>query len=199
MRPARSIPAPVAAPAGRPVAAPPSRPTWFDFLLLPAGFAGSVLLGQLSGFRATRMAETPPGLPDWLVAILPLWLFLPVGPILLWPIFYLTQRLAGRSQALSWGEWLLGLAWLAGLVLAGGIIWQAWGTLPGFLAERLPRYLVLGHMLGGLSLGGLAVVLLLVDLAGRWPQPWTHRLSLGLLIWQLAPLALLWFGHIQLT
>jgi hypothetical protein len=199
MRPVRGVSVPGSVPAGRPAVRPPSRPTWFDYLLLPAGFALSVLLGQLSGLQVQRTDQTPPNLPDWLIPALPLWLFLPVGPILLWPVFYSTQFLAGRSQALSWGEWLLGLAWLAALVLAGGIVWQFWGTLPGFLGEHFREHLVLGHMLGGLALGALAILLLLGDLAGRWPQPWTHRLSLGLLIWQLAPLALIWFGRVHLS
>jgi hypothetical protein len=177
----------------------PSRPTWFDYLLLPTGFALSAWLANLSGLQATPTPQTPPRVPASLVAVLPQWLFLPVGAILLWPLLHGTQRLAGRSQALTLGEWLLGLAWLAALLLSVGVVWQAWGTLPGFIEEYFREYLVLGHMLGALSLGALAAVLLVVDLAGRWPQPWTHRLSLGLLLWQLAPLGLVWAWHIQLA
>jgi hypothetical protein len=142
--------------------------------------------------------ETPAKVPESVIQVLPQWLFLPVGVILLWPLLYGTQCLAGRSQGLSAGEWLLGLAWLACLALAGVVVWQHTGTLPGFLTDYVGEYLVVGHMLGVLALGALAAVLLLADLAGRWPQPWTHRLGLGLLLWQVIPVALAWAWHVRL-
>ena len=195
MRPARHVPA--AHPPGR---SPPegTRPTWLDYVLLLTGCTLSLLLAQLSGLEAMPTPETPANAYLPLVALLPQILFLPLGVILLWPLLYSTQRLTGRDQPLTAGEWLLGLAWLAALVLAGGIVWQHWGTLPELLGDYLREYLVVGHLLGALALAALAAVVWLIDLFGRWSQPWTDRLGLALLMWPAAPLALLWFWHIEL-
>jgi hypothetical protein len=196
MRPAARH-APLAAPAGRSVPQV-TRPTWLDYVLILAGCVLSLLLAQLSGLQAETTPQTPAKVYLPLVALLPQALFLPLGIILLWPILYATQRVTGRAQPLTAGEWLLGLAWLAALVLGGGIVWQHSGTLPEFLGEYLREYLVMGHVLGALALAALAAVVWLIDLVGRWAQPWTDRLGLALLMWPAAPLALLWFWHLKL-
>jgi hypothetical protein len=165
---------------------------------LLTGCVLSLVLAQLSGLRAVPTPQTPPDAYEPLVTLLPQCLLLPVGLILLWPLFYSTQRALGRDQPVTAGEWLLGLAWLAALALAGGIVWQHWGTLPAFLGEYLRDYLVRWHMLGALSLAALAAVIWLIDLAGRWAQPWTDRLALALLMWQAAPFALIWLWQIRL-
>ena len=47
-------------------------------------------------------------------------------------------------------------------------------------------------------LSGVVVLLLLVDLFGRWKQPWTHQFSLVLALWPLVPLAALLAWKIEL-
>src|SRR5262245_46826097 len=117
-------------PVVRPKPPPPlPRPNWFDFLLILLGCALSLLLTDLSSFRAQPRESTPTWLaeplqrapkdatPDVLLAgsqrtvlgLLPYLLFLPLGILLLWPLFYFKQRLGGRTQGPTAGEWLWGL------------------------------------------------------------------------------------------
>jgi hypothetical protein len=115
---------------------------------------------------------------------------------LLWPLFYGTQRLLGRSQALSAGEWLWGFAWLGSIVLMAWILWGHLGNLPGF-AENLaypPQSIWI--VIIGSAMALIAFLMGLIGLIGRCQQPWTHTFGLILFIWPMVPLAalLLWTG-----
>src|SRR5262249_34985518 len=110
--------------------------------------------------------------------------FLPVGPLLFWPLFYLTQWVRGRHESMSSGEWLWGVAWLGALAWTAGVIWQKWFPPSEMLDPALvKRWLFVGYAIGVLALGALAVLLTLIGPLGRWRKPWTHNCCLVLLIW----------------
>src|SRR4051812_30609952 len=103
---------------------PAHRPTWFDFFIILIGFALSLVLADWSGFAAHARENTPAWVAEYLLKYLRELLLMPVGVLLLWPLCYLTQWLRGRSEPMSSGEWLWGLAWLAVLPWVAWIIWQ---------------------------------------------------------------------------
>src|SRR4051794_24857736 len=93
-----------ARPVLRPQPPPPlPRPNWLPFFLVPVGVAPSVVLADRGGSRAGRGRAPPPGLPEplqrvtledlplnpprSLLGLLPSLLFLPLGILLLWPLF----------------------------------------------------------------------------------------------------------------
>src|SRR5688500_14536066 len=115
---------PVAARPAIPVPAPPPRPNWLDYLLILVGVALSLVLTDLSGYRALPTADTPAAVSGVALRSVPHMLFLPLGILLLWPLFYLTQKMAGRTEPLTPAEWLWGVAWLAAVALAVWICWQ---------------------------------------------------------------------------
>jgi hypothetical protein len=171
----------------RPKPGPPAllaRPTWLDFFLILAGCALSLLLTDLSGFRARPTEATPNG-ALLLRRSLPYLLFLPAGVLLLFPLFYLTQRISGRKQALTVGEWLWFVAWLGALLLTTWVAWQHWGTPPEYLSKG---HIWVGYAVSVLALAAVALITGLVDLIGRWGRPWTHHLALTLLMWPALPL-----------
>ncbi|MCI0681772.1 MAG: hypothetical protein L0Y71_06685 [Gemmataceae bacterium] len=183
-------------PPDRPLA---SRPGLIDYLLIWLGVGVSALFARMTGLRMV-LPEGDPG-PAWqaLCEVLPALLLLPVGVILFWPIFYTTQWLCGRRSGLTAGEWLLGLAWLGALAFAGWAVGKGTDALSGFLVEdAFKRHAVLGYILFMLSMGALAVLIWLVGLIGRWQQPWTHTLSLALMLWPAAPLLVVWLGNIKM-
>jgi hypothetical protein len=182
-------------------ARPPSRPLWFDFILILTGCAVSLVLTSLSGFRAHETTETPSlvtGRP-FLDAI-PSILFLPLGLLLLWPFFYLTQRLGGRKQHLTAGEWLWGVAWLGAVALT--VVWIVWlvsDRPTAFLGlEDFKKQLFVGYAIASLALASFALLIGLVDLIGRWGQPWTHHFVLALLMWPALPLLFLLLWNIEM-
>jgi hypothetical protein len=59
--------------------------------------------------------------------LLPEAMRLPEGVLLLWPVFLALQRLRGRRQGLTFGEWLWVLAWLGTALLTGLSAWERWG------------------------------------------------------------------------
>ncbi|HYT88015.1 MAG TPA: hypothetical protein VEL76_04790 [Gemmataceae bacterium] len=192
--------------AAKPVAAPAvplSRPLWFDFFLIMLGCALSHFLADWSRFVALPSdtpGETPESVKELLLPSLPRLLFLPLGVLLFWPIFYLTQRLAGRKQALSAGEWLWGVAWLGAVLLSVWIVWQRWGpnSLPGFLdPENCRRTIFVSYVVGSMALAAVALLIGLIDLIGRWGQPWTHHCCLALVMWPLVPLAVGLLWHVK--
>jgi hypothetical protein len=188
-------PLPAAAQRAKP--APVSRPTWLDYLFMLVGCGVSLFLAELSGLRAVSLSPTID--PAWL-RILPALLLLPVGILLLWPLFYTTQRVVGRPQHLTIGEWLWGVAWLLVLALTTWIVWKYWGNPPEMLvSDSFQKHMILGYILGVLSLGGIALLLGLTDLIARWQQPWTHVFGLALLLWPVLPLAALWAWEIQMV
>ncbi|HYV34617.1 MAG TPA: hypothetical protein VE988_02870 [Gemmataceae bacterium] len=163
---------------------PAFRPTWFDFLFILAGVSISLLLAQWSAFTPRDTDATPAWVKDHVLPFLPTLLFLPVGILLFWPLFFLTQWLRGRTDAMSSGEWLWGVAWLAVLPWTCWVVWQRWDTLPETLQpEHSKRWIFLGYAVGVLALGSLAAILTLLGVFGRWRQPWTHSFCLVLLIW----------------
>jgi hypothetical protein len=182
-QPARSKPAPPTI---------PSRATWLDFFLILFGCALSLILTDLSGFRSFASENTP----TWVINLQPhslaYSLFLPVGVLLLWPLFYLTQRIAGRKQALTLGEWLWFVAWLGAIGLTVWIVWQYLGTPPDFLKpETFKGRAFVGYAVTMLALAVVALATGLVDLFGRWGRPWTHHFALALFMWPVVPLLLL--------
>ncbi|MCI0464457.1 MAG: hypothetical protein L0Z62_46585 [Gemmataceae bacterium] len=201
VRPRAAAPHPTAAPrAPAPGRAPvtPSRPLWFDFVLILAGFWLSLLLTDMSGFQAERTADTPTWIGTLLLRSLPYALLFPVGLLLLWPLFYLTQRLGGRDQPLSAGEWLWGVAWLGAVTFTIWIVWQAYGTPPDFLKpDTFKGQAFVGYAVGVLALGAVALLIGLIDLFGRWGQPWTHHFCLALTMWPALPLGALLLWRIE--
>src|SRR5438093_614552 len=111
---------------------PPSRPGVLDFLFVLCGCGISLLLVEWIGLH-TESDEPAPAIVYSLLKLHPYMLFLPQGILLLWPLLFLTQKIGGREQPLSGGEWLWGLAWLASLAFAGWISWRYLGSLPEFL------------------------------------------------------------------
>jgi hypothetical protein len=193
----------------RPRIVPPfPRPRWHDFLLILLGITGSLLLTDMSGLKATAGENSP----DWLgteqAAILlrhmPDLLFLPVGVLLLWPLFYLNQRIAGRHQPITVGEWLWWVTWVAalafvGLIVLAWVVWQRGGTMPAaFEPETFKYRLFVGYAVGTLSLAAVALLIGVVDLFARWPRSWTHNCVLALVMWPALPLLLLLLWKIQI-
>jgi hypothetical protein len=196
--------APIATPPSlshrQPQALRASRPTVLDYLLILVGWSFSLVLTDWSGLRATAQEETPAAVSEHLLKHLPDLLFLPVGVILLWPIFYLTQRVVGRPAALAPAEWLWGLAWLGALALTGWVAWQHWGTPPEFLSRaNFKEYVLVGYAVAMISLAVIAMLIWLVDLIGRWPQPWTHSLGVVLLVWPVLPLLAVMIWKIKIN
>src|SRR5262249_35422453 len=155
------------------------RPGFVDYVLLLCGCALSLLLVEWSGLRAVPVQEVGPG-AETVLRLLPHLLFLPLGIILLWPLFYATQRLGGRDTGLSAGEWVWGLAWLGAIVLTAWFAWRHFGSAAD--ADKIKRGVLVGYAVAVASLGLIALVIGLIDLIGRWPQPWTHQLCLALMI-----------------
>jgi hypothetical protein len=184
-----------------PVKPPPeaTRPRFFDYLLILVGIAGSVFLGELSGLRA-RAAQ--PDVAPWEAALeraFPKLLLLPLGVVLVWPLFYLNQKILGRKRELTWAEWLWGLAWLGSLALAAWLVLNGLDAMPSFMTEAAFKNGVLfAYVLFVLSMGGLAALLFLVSLVGSRALPWTHMFGLALLMWPLLPLAAWWLLGMKL-
>lgn len=166
-----------------------TRPRTLDFLLLCCGVGLSVFLAGLSGLQAGPPESAP--LHATLLKVFPTLLLLPAGVLLLWPVFYTTQKIVGRRQELTLAEWLWGLAWLETLALAAWILLKGLGTAPEFMnSAGFQNALLLGHVIFLVSTGALAALLYVVGLFGRWAVPWTHTLGLALLMWPLLPLGL---------
>src|SRR5687767_10948176 len=105
-----------------------TRPRFLDYLLMVAGSALSILLADLSGLHARPPEATSSAVVSAIARTFPSLLFLGVGVVLLWPVFYMNQRILGRKEDLTWGEWLWGLAWLGYLALTGWIAWKSTGA-----------------------------------------------------------------------
>jgi hypothetical protein len=169
-----------------------------DFLLLFVGVLLSLLLADVSPIRA-QVEETSHGFISRLVPLHHFFLFLPVGIVLLWPFFHILQRIKGRCDGLTIGEWLWALAWLADLFFSGWILWRGLGDPPEILASpEFQQGVVVSYVIFMLSMGTISLVLFLFDLVARWDQPWTHHLSLALMIWPAIPLGAQWAWNIKL-
>jgi hypothetical protein len=178
-------------------AAPVSRPMALDYFLILVGCSLSLFLQQISHPNPQPKRETPAWVQQYVLPILPTLMSLPVGIILLWPLFYATQRLRGRPAALSAGEWLWGVAWLAAVLLTAFILWLSSGEPPEFLKHGDYRPQHIWTIILVPTLAGIAVLIGLISLLARWQQPWTHTFGLVLLFWPVIPLAglILWTQH----
>jgi hypothetical protein len=167
-----------------------SRPSLVDYLLLLAGCSLSLLLLKLSPIRVEAGPRAGSGALHDLVEALPDPMRLPEGIILLWPLFFLTQRLLGRVEGLTGAEWLWVIAWLGVVLLTALAAWERHGSLPEWLAGLVERYppRLLWYMVVIPVLGVLALVFLLAGLLRQEPPPWTHGLSIALVLWPLGPL-----------
>jgi hypothetical protein len=173
----------------------PSRPRVLDFLCIAVGVMLSRLLSDMAGLHATTSGpQIQAGqLQGLLVPALPFALFLPVGVVLFWPIFYVNQWILGRRQGMSSAEWLLGLSWLVFSALTVWILLKGTGHLPEMLAgANVRKYVVAGYMLYMIAMAALALLLFLFDVCAGWTQPWTQALTIALMLWPMLPLACLW-------
>jgi hypothetical protein len=180
-----------AAPTAAPVA--PSRPTLIDYLLLLTGCGLSLYLIQLATLPVTITGDVGPR-ARMFVQHLGAPLRLSEGIILLWPLLFFLQRLLGRSQGLTGGEWLWVLSWLGVAVLVGLDVWRNipdLPELPDFIQSQPARPRALWYMTFVPAMVVVALVLALVGLVGRGPTPWTQPLSLALMIWPALPLAII--------
>ncbi len=178
---------------------PAAQPGLFDYLFLCLGVGVSAVLADMTGLKTKLPEGTYGPATQALLNTLPTLLFLPVGVILCWPIFHALQWIGGRGQGLTTGEWLLGLAWLGALAFAGWCVGKGTSSLPEFLTDDdFTKYAVLGYILFMLSMGALALVIWLIGLVARWQQPWTHTLSLALMLWPALPLLVIWLGKIKM-
>jgi hypothetical protein len=168
-----------------------TRPHFLDYLLILFGAGVSVLLAELGGVQEAPAQESTASAAlarGFFIA-----LFLSLGIVLLWPIFFVLQKVMGRKQEMTWGEWLWGLAWLGAIFLTIWLILKGNDSLPGFMAsEDFKKGILLGYVLFVVSIGILAVLVYVVSLLRRWIVPWTHTFGLALLIWPLVPLGLRW-------
>lgn len=192
---------------------PQSRPLLIDYLLIVLGFALSIYLAFLSELRladadvaqeaeavdlkasksGAGASEKPSLFEPAFRATAPLFLFLPLGVLLLWPFFYTIGWLAGRSQSLALGEWLWGLAWLVSLFLAIWIFWKATGDAPEALTTKdFKQTLFTGYALYLLAMGAVAFLVWLFCLFSSTLYPWTHTFALALLTWPVIPLVFVW-------
>ena len=176
-----------AAPAGLP---PVSRPTFLDYFLILLGCALSLYLVELSGSLAKVPQNTPDFVPVIARNLLPTLLFLPLGMLLFWPVFYTTQWLAGRPQALTAGEWLWGFAWLGAVGLVTWIGWQSFADAPEMIKSQATKEQVfVGYGVTVLALAAIALIISFLGLFSRQRPPWTHPFGLVLLIWPSLPMA----------
>jgi hypothetical protein len=184
-------------PTAAPVLPPPRQfPIALEYFLILLGLMLSSLVGAWSGVKVAVAPDAPPSAwADGFSVALPQMLFLPLGVMLLWPLFFLVQKLSGRKQGVTAGEWLWGLAFLASIVIVGIILWRALGEGPGFLtASSFKKNFLLVYMLYALGMALVSLVILIISALGRWVTPWTHTFGLVLLLWPAMPLALLWLS-----
>jgi hypothetical protein len=186
-----------------------SRPTGVDYLLILVGCSLSIFLAQVSrpvprpqanapAWVVETLLEFPPdqrgNLPELpadqprAFPVLILMLLLPQGVILLWPLFYTLQRLRGRPQTLSAGEWLWGVAWLGTVLLTAWTLWLHWSP-PDFAKDLLYSPQAIWTVLVLPSMALIAFIIGLVSLIARWKQTWTHTFGLVLILWPVFPMA----------
>jgi hypothetical protein len=178
---------------------PIHRPTLFDFCCILLGFAISLILSSWSGLRASATPATPEAVATHLLRFLTALLFLPVGVLLFWPLFYFTQWLRGRGEPLTSGEWLWGAAWLGVLPLTAWVVCQHFDTLPEALESSSVKHgIFVGYAAGTLALAAMALIVTVIGLIGRWRPPWTHSFCLALLMEPVLPLAALFLWDIKL-
>jgi hypothetical protein len=175
-----------------PPAAATSRPSVVDFFFLLGGCGLSLLL-----MRQPLLPELAPRfdapLAQSVFPVLPDLVRLPEGIILLWPFFYATQRVLGRRQGLTAGEWVWIFAWLGTVLLNILAALNLRVILPEAARPYTPYLLfwppVIWYAAVVPSMALLALLLALLGMFNRTPPPWTHNLSLVLVTWPVLPLA----------
>jgi hypothetical protein len=162
----------------------PLRPTLVDYLFLLAGASLSLYFMQISSLTASPGDSAPPAL-----------LFLPgamrvgEGIILLWPVFFVTQRLRGRKEGLTAAEWLWVISWIGIAVLTVVAAVDAGGGLSESLQKYAAAARKLWYYIFAPVMAGLAVLLGLAGLLRRGQAPWTHTFGIALILWPVVPLA----------
>jgi hypothetical protein len=159
-----------------------------DYVLLLGGASLSLYLMQLGPLTA-EAAEGATAFAALLAAFLPGPMRLTEGVVLLWPLFFVTQRLRGRKEGLTAVEWLWVISWIGIAVLTLLAALEGAGGLP----ESLHRYAAaprkLWYYIFAPSMAALAVVLGLGGMFRRGAAPWTHSFGTALVLWPAAPLA----------
>lgn len=169
---------------------PVSRLTAADCLLLVLGFGLSLVARQLFAYPEVEPGPRAEGpVLAFVVSALPGLLRLAEGVILLWPLFFAVQRLLGRRQGLTVGEWLWAFAWLGTALLLGLASWQRWGAVPEWLRGYAPYPAFAWYVVFVPSMAVIALLVWLASWFGAAPQPWTHTLGLVLVGWPVLPLA----------
>lgn len=171
-------------------------PSFLDYFLIFCGAGLSVLLAQLSGLHVDH--ENARGLLLHLHSVLPQMLFLPMGIVLFWPIFFGVQKVLGRNTGMTLGEWLWGVAWLANVFFAIWFFWYGFGGMPSAV-QNIKQQVIISYLLFSLAMAVIAPVLLIVGLVRRAPLPWTHRFCLAMLTWPIAPLVIVYLGQVKFT
>jgi hypothetical protein len=170
-------------------AAPPSRPTLVDYFFLLVGCALSLALTNLLPMAAERTTAIRDETLAKLADLLPQAMRLPEGVVLMWPFFFFNQRLLGRAEGLTSGEWLWVIAWLGVALLTGVTAWKESGKAPEFLMEYGDKPRLLWYQIVAPSMAVLSGLFLLFGVLRRGPAPWTHALGLVLVSWPVLPLA----------
>jgi hypothetical protein len=154
----------------------------------------SLLLCEISGVRDWRL-EQAKGIEHAFRAIMPRLRFLPVGIVLLLPLFFVGQCALGRKICLTLGEMLWCCAWLINVLFVMYITVAS--VMVGVHPYPRPSFLLPYLCLHGpISLG--ALVVLYRDFSHSRPVPWTHRFGVVLLSWTAIPLAIMFSAKIML-
>lgn len=177
----------------RPASTEVSRPHLLDYLMILAGCSLSVVLIHLAPIQVRSNDSVTSSMMRDLVDALGQMMCLSDGIVLLWPFFFLSSRLTTRYPTLTAGEWLWILAWLGVALLTSLLLWKRWGssTMPGFLFDGTVTIRIIWYLIFVPTLGALALIFAVAGLMANKTQPWTHTLSLALVLWPVAPLALI--------
>jgi hypothetical protein len=167
------------------VLSPPLRPSVVDYLFLLVGASLSLYLIELGVLTAEGGETSTPAF----LHFLPHAMRIPEGILLLWPLFYVTQRLRGRKEGLTAVEWLWIIGWIGIAVLTLLAALQTTGNLPESMQKYAATPRRLWYYVFAPVLAGLAVLLGMGGLLRRGPSPWTHTFGIALLLWPVGPLA----------
>jgi hypothetical protein len=176
-----------------PTPSTPNRPGLLDCFLLLCGPALSLCLCRVPLFDVKPNGSFTDPLILSFLPLLPTLLRLTEGIILLWPLFFASQRLRGRTQGLTAVEWLWIFAWLGVATLNALANGNQWVPTPDALLPY-KDYLfywpqLVWYVLVVPSLALVALLIGLLGMFGREPPPWTHLFGLALLVWPVLPLA----------
>jgi hypothetical protein len=167
----------------------PTRPYLLDYFLLLVGFGLSLYLIDLSPLAVQPADQiTHPALRAS-VAFLPRLMRLPEGVILLFPVFFVLQKVMLRRQEVTSGEWLWLIAWLGTGGLTCIAAFRQVVGLPDWLEPFWQTVRWVWYLGFGAALAVTAVLLGLYGMVRRAPMPWTHGLGLVLMVWPILPLA----------